>query len=276
MGPLLRAPSPIVLSFGLGDDISFDREVSKVFGAKVFGFDPTPASLDWIAAQELPPTVRIYPLGISNFDGEQTFAVSEDDTRSNFSTKLVTGKSIVCNVRRYSTILDTLGLATIDVLKLDVEGAEHDVLPEVLGSDVLPRQILVEFHHWWHRTPVEQTYRTVEAIKGQALHPAPCFSCGPRIVIFADAITSLTRTFDKPPSVGGIVGNNLTPRLPGDPRCRPNANRFSAGIARAALISRPTCSALPTAAWPACSSRRSGGASACELTARGRAATSMP
>ncbi|WP_352719115.1 FkbM family methyltransferase [Mesorhizobium sp. M0306] len=165
--PLLDAPAPIVLSFGLGDDISFDQEISKVFGAKVFGFDPTPASLDWIAAQELPPTVRIYPLGISNFDGEQTFSVSEDDTRSNFSTKMVTGKSIVCNVRRYSTILDMLGLATIDVLKLDVEGAEHDVLPEVLGSDVLPRQILVEFHHWWHRTPVEQTYRTVEAIKGQ-------------------------------------------------------------------------------------------------------------
>lgn len=65
---------------------------------------------------------RIYPLGISNFDGEQTFAVSEDDTRSNFPSKMVTGKSIVCNVRRYSTILDMLGLATIDVLKLDVGG----------------------------------------------------------------------------------------------------------------------------------------------------------
>lgn len=165
--PLRGSPSPVVLSFGLGDDISFDQEISKAFGAKVFGFDPTPTSLKWIAAQKLPPTMQIYPLGISNFDGEQTFAVAEDDTRNNYSTKLVTGKSIVCNVRRYSTILDMLGLATVDLLKLDVEGAELDVLPQVLGSDVLPRQILVEFHHWWYRTPVEQTYRAVEAIKSK-------------------------------------------------------------------------------------------------------------
>ena len=40
-----------------------------------------------------------------------------------------------------------LGHDHLDVLKMDIEGAEYAVLDDMLQSDILPDQLLVEFHH---------------------------------------------------------------------------------------------------------------------------------
>jgi hypothetical protein len=40
-----------------------------------------------------------------------------------------------------------LGHAKIDVLKLDIEGFEYEVLPDVLHSGIHPKVLAVEFHH---------------------------------------------------------------------------------------------------------------------------------
>ena len=115
--PLQKAANPIVLSFGLGDDISFDEEISRKFGANVYGFDPTPASLNWIAARGRSPNMQVFPIGIAKFDGRQTFSLPGNDGRGNFSAKAIIGNSITCEVMRYSSILDVLKLQHVDVLK---------------------------------------------------------------------------------------------------------------------------------------------------------------
>jgi hypothetical protein len=40
-----------------------------------------------------------------------------------------------------------LGHYRIDLLKLDIEGAEYDVIRDMLVSSIDVRQLLVEFHH---------------------------------------------------------------------------------------------------------------------------------
>lgn len=83
---------------------------------------------------------------------------------------------------------------------------------------------------------VEQTYRTVEAIKGQGytlFHVSPAG----HELSFLLRDNKPYENFRQAAVGGGLVGNNPTPRLPGDPRCRPDANRFSAGMARAAPVS---------------------------------------
>ena len=46
-----------------------------------------------------------------------------------------------------SSLVEKLGHSRIDLLKMDIEGAEYDVLDGLLASSIRPRQLLVEFHH---------------------------------------------------------------------------------------------------------------------------------
>ena len=41
----------VVYSFGVGEDASFDIDLIKEFGLKVFAFDPTPKSIKWVKDQ---------------------------------------------------------------------------------------------------------------------------------------------------------------------------------------------------------------------------------
>ncbi len=163
--PLDAVASPVILSFGLGDDVSFDEAMISAYQARVFGFDPTPASLRWLVDHGIPAGMQLLPIGIAAFDGEQVFAMPSRETRGNFSSKHRGGTSVVCQVRRYGTILGMLGLQHVDVLKLDIEGAEYEVIDDLLTSPILPVQLLVEFHHRLHNIRVAETYRSVHAIR---------------------------------------------------------------------------------------------------------------
>ena len=163
--PLCDVSSPVVLSFGLGDDVSFDEAMISTYRARVFGFDPTPASLRWLAAHGVPAGMRVLPIGIAAFDGEQEFAMPAGEMRGNFSSRQSTGITTTCQVRRYTTIVAMLGLQQVDVLKLDVEGAEYEAINDLVSSPLLPKQLLVEFHHRLHNIHVAETHRSVETIR---------------------------------------------------------------------------------------------------------------
>ena len=78
-------------------------------------------------------------------------------------------RTIKVPVERVSTIMKRLSHEKIDLLKLDIEGAEYGVLPDMLDMGVLPTQILVEFHHGKRkkgRVPVSETKNLVERLKG--------------------------------------------------------------------------------------------------------------
>jgi FkbM family methyltransferase len=163
--PLANTANPVVLSFGLGDDISFDEEMIRRYDAIVHGFDPTPISLNWIAARELPDNMKVSPVGISNVDGTEIFMLPDKESRGNYSAKSAGGVPVFCQVQRYASIVATLKLRRVDVLKLDVEGLEYEVIPDILASAVLPQQLLVEFHHRLHQIGVSQTLAAVDAIR---------------------------------------------------------------------------------------------------------------
>jgi methyltransferase FkbM-like protein len=150
-----------VLSFGLGDDISFDEEISRRYGVDVCGFDPTTPSLDWIAVRGKPPNMRVFPIGIAKFDGRQKLSLEANDGRGNFSTKATGGMRCM----RYSSMVAQLKLHRVEVLKLNVEGSEYDVIPGIVTSVVLPVQPLIEFHHSLHHIRVTETRRAVNIIR---------------------------------------------------------------------------------------------------------------
>ena len=64
-----------------------------------------------------------------------------------------------------TTIMKDLGHERIDVLKMDIEGAEYSVLEGLLGSAVRPVQILVEFHHRFSSLNKSQTLKAIRELR---------------------------------------------------------------------------------------------------------------
>lgn len=142
--------SSIVYSGGVGEDITFDLELIKAYGCVVHAFDPTPRSIEWVKKQSLPENFVLHEFGLADVDGSASFNLPENPThvshsmRRRPSTKWPT---LQCPVRRVSTAMSQLGHTHIDLLKMDIEGAEYEVLEDLIISGIYPTQLLVEFHH---------------------------------------------------------------------------------------------------------------------------------
>lgn len=142
--------SSIVYSVGLGEDISFDLALIERVGCMVYGFDPTPRSIAWVRAQTLPASFVLLPFGLADYDGVASFTPPANPAHVSHSlvARAEDGRDrIDLPVRRLATLMQELGHRHIDVLKMDIEGAEYAVIDDLCASDIRPRQLLLEFHH---------------------------------------------------------------------------------------------------------------------------------
>ena len=63
------------------------------------------------------------------------------------------------------TLRQELGHQEIDILKMDVEGEEMSVLPDMLASGLLPGQLLVEFHYNYPQIPFNDFLSLVSQLR---------------------------------------------------------------------------------------------------------------
>jgi FkbM family methyltransferase len=156
--------SSVIYSFGVGEDISFDLQLIRQFGVHVHAFDPTPKSIEWLGKQSLPENFVFHDYGIADHDGICVFVPPENPAHvSHTIVKRKTPRSTIeVPVRRLASIMKSLGHPKIDLLKMDVEGAEYGVIEDFLNAGIAVGQLLVEFHHRWPEVGIGPT---VEAIK---------------------------------------------------------------------------------------------------------------
>ena len=156
-----------IYSFGIGTDISFDLELMQKFGVQVHAFDPTPRSLAWLKTQNTPPGFHVHQYGVAACDGMLRFAPPKSPAHVSHTIVRRDGqeRSMWAPVRRIKTIMKDLGHDSIDVLKLDVEGAEYSVLHDVLENGIPVRQLCVEFHHRWSEIGVPKTRQALAALR---------------------------------------------------------------------------------------------------------------
>jgi FkbM family methyltransferase len=161
--PLGLSTTSTIYSCGVGKDISFDLDLIRRFGVSVHAFDPTPESIAWIHQQTLPTGFIFHDYGIADFDGHSQFlAPADPEYVSHTILQTVSrGPRIVVPVHRLKTIMNSLGHEQVDLLKMDVEGAEYSVLADLLRCGIVVKQLLVEFHHRWPEVGVSKTEQAI-------------------------------------------------------------------------------------------------------------------
>lgn len=158
----------LIYSFGVEEDVRIDRQLAERFAANVFVFDPTPNTVEWIATKLLPDGVRFFPYGVAASDGRTRFYPRVNRkgkiSKSMYTTVPAAGNEghyVEVEMRTLRTLMKTFGHERIDMLKMDVEGAEYDVIDEVVSLEHPVKQIVLEFHH---RFESIGNRRTVEAV----------------------------------------------------------------------------------------------------------------
>lgn len=155
--------SAVAYSLGVGQDISFDLELIRRFGLCVHAFDPTPRTIEWLAKQPLPQDFAFHSYGVADFDGYARFLppVNPAHVSHTLIERKTPWPAIEVPVCRLSGIMQDLGHDRIDLLKMDIEGAEYVVLKDLLASRIPVSQLLVEFHHRWPEIGVEKTKQAI-------------------------------------------------------------------------------------------------------------------
>jgi FkbM family methyltransferase len=162
----------IVYSLGVGDEVDFDLGLIERYSVEIFAFDPTPNSVEMLDASKLPDRFHFQPWAVTAADGTLKFypRLRKDGTKSDVMFTMIPEPETegdVIEVPAYSlaTITEKLGHDRIDLLKMDIEGAEYEVLDGLLDSPVLPTQLLVEFHHRFVEDGLNRTYAVIERLR---------------------------------------------------------------------------------------------------------------
>lgn len=153
-----------VYSVGIGEDVSFDLAMIERFGVVVHGFDPTPKSIEWVRKQNLPKNFVLHEYGLADFDGTVSFNPPENPqhvSHTLLARPATTTNAIQVSVKTLETIRRELEHQHIDLLKMDIEGAEYQVIDHLAQSNLRPVQLLIEFHHRFSDIGTQKTKNAV-------------------------------------------------------------------------------------------------------------------
>lgn len=161
---------------GAGEDISFDTELKVRYDSKVFIFDPMPEGVnyfkklkeytargetfgvDWddvfryrISLEQL-EDITYVNRGVWDEKTTLKFYAPQLDDYVSHSVYLFkdSGEYIEAPVDRLANFMKEFNHETIDVLKLEIEGAEYAVIESVVKDKLDVKIIMVEFDEFFH------------------------------------------------------------------------------------------------------------------------------
>lgn len=155
----------IVFSLGLGEDISFDVAMMEKYKCKVYGFDPTPKSVKYIESLNLDDRFSLYKYAVSAENGTLTFNLPENEEYVSGSLESISSnKTIEVVCKNIKTIYDELQIPKVDILKMDIEGSEYKVIENMIKSKIFPKQILIEYHHFFDSLTNNDTRNSIKLL----------------------------------------------------------------------------------------------------------------
>lgn len=163
--PSLISDESVIYLVGIGTDVSFDISLIERFGVRVHAFDPTPKSIQYVEDNVTTDNFIMHEYGLYKNDEVVQFYMPKNENYVSHSIYNKGGKSISVDMKRLQTIMDELGHSNLDLLKIDIEGSEYDVIEDMIQSDLLPNQLLVEFHHRFESVKSTKTKESIKRLR---------------------------------------------------------------------------------------------------------------
>lgn len=164
-----------IISAGVGEDMSFDVEMSVNFNSNIVLVDPTPRSIvhfnnfianlktnneEFIEKYKYLNEVDLNKFSSENFSLSPHALEKENDKKIKFfepenkdhvshsvvnwqkvdNTRFITVKTVTVK-----KLMENFNLDSIEILKLDIEGSEVNVLNNMFRDGIYPNQLLIEF-----------------------------------------------------------------------------------------------------------------------------------
>jgi FkbM family methyltransferase len=159
--------SSVVVDLGANAG-EFATKMNDRFGVRVIAVEPNPALYARLCKL---PYVTAFQAAISSRDGTARFVIDENDLASRIGQADDTG--IEVETITLSSLMQRAGIQHIDLLKIDIEGAEIDLLmtaPDELLKGI--RQITLELHDFCGFVAQEDVAKVVLRMKSLGFHVA--------------------------------------------------------------------------------------------------------
>jgi len=145
----------IIYCAGVGRDISFEHALADRFGARIILLDPSPTGQETMGlAVNQRPEFEFLPVALGGCPGSLNLAPPTDAEEGSWvlhcndrAGQDAGTDEISVPCESLSSLMKRLGHNHIDLLKMDIEGAEFEVLTSMIADGVSVGQIAVEFHN---------------------------------------------------------------------------------------------------------------------------------
>lgn len=169
----------IIYSIGIGEDLSFDVELSAKYGSKIYMYDPTPRSIKHVE------DIKLFLNNKLNIENNKRYGGGDINYLNNirksgckdshliFDNIAISDKNgyidfyfptndnwVSCSIEKYgrdennkisvqtktiATLMQENNHKHIDVLKLDIENSEYAVLMDMFDDNIYPTYICIDF-----------------------------------------------------------------------------------------------------------------------------------
>lgn len=132
---------------GAGEDITFDTALLEGFNCQVVCIDPTPRAIQHVQSKSLPDNFFFEPVALWNKEEVLNLYAPRNPADVSHSALNLQGTThaIAVPAKSLSQLMREHGHAKVDLLKIDIEGAEHSVIENVLRAGIHPKQFCIEF-----------------------------------------------------------------------------------------------------------------------------------
>ena len=140
---LLPKEDGLIVDLGMNEGY-FSYEMQRKFSCKVVGVEANPLLVQAIVASD-----RLRPLNyaVSESRGDVSFNVNPENSEASSLTAGPRTQAVSVPCISFSDLVHTQGIRRIDLLKVDIEGAEVEMLQSTPAATLLlAKQISVEFH----------------------------------------------------------------------------------------------------------------------------------
>jgi FkbM family methyltransferase len=138
-----------VISAGVGLGIDFEQGIAERWDVDMLLLDPSPTGVSTIDRIGKVRGITFHSIGLAAEDGTVAFAKPLSEKEGSFfiaNRNIESDALIKFECKCLTTLMEEHGRDAIDILKIDIEGAEYEVIDGILREGIKISQICVEIH----------------------------------------------------------------------------------------------------------------------------------